>query len=558
MKPKETLRGVGAELGTFAPLFASIGIVAVLMSFYTVTYAAFGRDQGIFQYIAWALRHGDRIYRDVHEINGPLPHAWHWAMQLVGGEDEHVFRTIDTIMIAVAYALGGAIVPRWVDLEVKRPALYAWALAGVAVLGSQYVRFDWWSTTQREGLYSVLVLASLALQIHAHTTPDGRRAQRLLASAGFFTALTWFGKPPCAIFALMQVAVLLFDRRALAIRVGAALLAATTGALAACALMIGFVLAFEDLAGCVRMLAKVPRLHHTILNGTLLECYRRYHNGPRLDWAFATLASLAVAFPVLRLPRRALLAFVLPIGGLIVFFAQGKGFPYHMHMALLGVSLAQLLIVAGFAKRAREHIGFAAAGLALAIGLGFKCWDDAHESQYASAPWAILGATPEQRASREYLEAFPWGDFFTEDLHDAARFLDATTKPDDRVQIFGMDPYILFLARRKNATPILYSFELDVDPALEGGDGARPSDSERAWLREYRDAAEAEMLAHVRAQPPAAFVFFDDAPFAWTPNGEREFAEHCPRVWEWMSTRYAPSARFGTVRVRLRDDLTPR
>jgi hypothetical protein len=558
MRVKPSLRGLGDGVPALAPLAASVGVVATALSLYALTYATFGRDQGIFQYVAWALRHGDRVYRELHEINGPLPHLWHATLQLMGGEDEHVFRTIDTAMMVAAYATAGATVPRWVGLETKLPATLAWALAGCTVLGAQYVRFDWWSTTQREGLYSVLVLASLCLQVHAHTTERARAARLALAAAGFFTTLTWFGKPPCAIFAVLQATVVILDRRALVIRPANALLAGATGAAVAATLMIGFVAAFEDVPASIRMLLRVPRLHHTILNGTMIECYRRFSNGPRLDWAFATLVGLGIAFPVLKLPRRALLAFVLPVGGLAVFFGQGKGFPYHLHMTMLGTSFAHLLILAGLAKRAREHVAFAAATLALGLGLGLKCWEDSSKNAYADSSWVTLGATAELRQSRAYFDSFPWGDYFAGDLRDAARYIDEWTRPDDRVQIFGMDPYVLFLARRKNATPILYSFELNVDPALEGGDGARPGAAERTWLRAYRDGAESELLASAEENPPAAFVFFDDAPFGRAPNGEREFAEHCPRVWAWMGARYAPAARFGKVRVRLRDDVARR
>src|SRR5262249_12000267 len=111
---------------------------------------------------------------------------------------------------------------------------------------------------------------------------------------------------------------------------------------------------------------------------------------------------------------------------------------------------------------------------------------------------------------------------------------------------------------RKSATPIIYTFELNVDPALEGGAGAKPSAEEKRWLLEYRDNAETELLDQIEKSPPAAFVFFDVAPFAEAPDGQLDFAEHCPRAWEWLNERYAAPKRFGNVVIRLRQDVADR
>ena len=66
------------------------------------------------------------------------------------------------------------------------------------------------------------------------------------------------------------------------------------------------------------------------------------------------------------------------------------------------------------------------------------------------------------------------------------------------------------------------------------------------------------MLARVKTSPPAAFVFFDKAPFGHPDDGEADFAKHCPDVYRWLDERYAPATRIGTVRVRLRKDVAER
>ncbi|HVJ89567.1 MAG TPA: hypothetical protein VM580_07160 [Labilithrix sp.] len=569
----DTIRAHAAWL--LPTLVAVVGIVPSVWALREQSFAIFGRDQGIFQYVAWALRHGERAYRDIHEINGPLPHAWHILMQSIGGEDEHVFRSIDTVMLGAAYTFAAATLPRWVGLDIgqgkrKHAALVAWALAGLTLFGAQYTRYDWWHTAQREALYSILVLTSLALQSLAHSTQSRTRALALFGFAGVLSSLTWFGKPPCAIFSVLQGAVLVVDRKNLAVSLRRATLAAMTGATVVGLAMLAFVLEYADIARGIEILSKVPQLHHTIWNETLLGAYRSYNNAPRLDWAMATLAAFVATFFVLRLPRRTLLAGVLPVGGFIVFAGQGKAFPYHLHMLTLGTTVTQLVVLGAIAhwlqrphasvggSRTWRHDALALGVAFAAVALGLKAAEDAWKSPGMRGRWAAVGGTAEQRASRAYFDHFPWGDYFANDLRDAAAYLAFHTLPDERVQTYGFDPYLLFLARRKSASPVIYSFELNVDAALKGGPGARPSPELRQWLLAYRDEAEKLVLRSVDASPPAAFVLLDRAPFTHPEDAERDLAEHCPDLFRWMKQRYDFAVSFGAVRIWLRNDVLAR
>lgn len=536
-----------------APLLVATCIFAAVSALHDGTYAALGRDQGIFHYVAYSLRHGERAYRDFHEINGPLPHAWNVLVQTLGGEDEHALRTLDTLFTALVYGASATMLPRWVGIDLSGRALVPWALAGLGVLGTQFVVFDWWQTNQREGFYAALLLGSLSLQAAAHHTRSGRRASILFALAAVTSSLTWFGKPPCALLSVLQLGVLVLDRSTLTISLRRALLLSVAGALVSTTAMLAFVAAYGGLADAVRVLSAVPLLHHTIWNHSIVECYWAYDNAPRLNVAFATLVCFVAAFVVLRLPRRALLAVVLPVGGFVIFAAQGKGFPYHLQMVTLGTAVTQLVIVAALAQRGHERGGVTAMVVAaLALALGVKCLDDARRSPAARSDWPSAGRTIELRRTQAYFDLFPWGDYFLGDLNDAARFVATRTQPEDRVQTYGLDPYFLFLAKRRTATPVIYNFELNVDPALEGGSGARLDAAQRTALLARRDATEQLVLRTVTASPPGAFVFFDKAPFGHPDDGELDFATHCPALYAWVEAHYEPATRFGTVRVRLR------
>src|SRR5262245_15578145 len=66
-----------------------------------------GRDQGIFQYIAWAVLRGEVDYRDVRDVNGPLTHLVHMLMLLAGGGDEYRFRVLDLWVTGLVFAFVG-------------------------------------------------------------------------------------------------------------------------------------------------------------------------------------------------------------------------------------------------------------------------------------------------------------------------------------------------------------------------------------------------------------------------------------------------------------------
>ena len=258
---------------------------------------------------------------------------------------------------------------------------------------------------------------------------------------------------------------------------------------------------------------------------------------------------------VLRLPKRALLALVLPIGGVAVFAIQAKGFPYHLHMMTLGTGFMHLTLVSAFANFGRKHArwaDFVAVG-ALALGLEYR--ESATMSPGVSGQWSKIGATAAMRDSPAYIEDFEWEDFYAGDLRDAARYLRSHTAASDRVQTYGLDPYLLFLARRQSASPVIYDFELNLDAALEAGTGASPSEAVRSKLFAYRDRAEKLVYDDVSASPPAAFAFFDGAPFSYPDDSEADFARHCPTIYAWLDSRYAPARKFGTIRVRMRKDL---
>jgi hypothetical protein len=159
--------------------------------------------------------------------------------------------------------------------------------------------------------------------------------------------------------------------------------------------------------------------------------------------------------------------------------------------------------------------------------------------------------------SAERLAAFDRVDYFPRAMRDAAEHVAAHTRPDERVQVYGMDAYLLFLAGRKSATPYVYAYDLNVDAALHGSfdpAGPHPSTAEVARIRAMRDAHAADLFHRLERSPPAAFVFIDRSPLMSSVDAVEDFSVHCPEIATWLSQHYRPSAEFEGIRVWLRED----
>ena len=260
------------------------------------------------------------------------------------------------------------------------------------------------------------------------------------------------------------------------------------------------------------------------------------------------------------LPPRVIAVALAPVCAIVHVVVQAKGFPYHFHPVTASIHLQWLLLVAWAAERARvSQRSLAAVRLvpvAAATVLALRVATDMEESPYIRATWLLGGAaTPAARSTREYFAHFPEPDFFPFELRQAADYLRAHTKPDERVQTYGMDPYVLFLAERLSATPYIYAYDLNVDAALAGGTGGHPDDTQAGTIRAMRDAHEEDMIGRLEAAPPAAFVFIDGSPLLSRADAWDDFEEHCPRSAPWVRGRYREVARFGHNHVWLRADL---
>jgi hypothetical protein len=541
------------------------------------SYTSFGRDQGIFQYVAWAIAHGARDYRDVRDVNGPLTHVVHLVFQALGGADEHRFRVLDFVCTGVAFALVGACLPSiassrekvsWVEGLAERAA---WALAGWVVLSGQLLLYIFWDLAQRESFFDWFLLASLGLQLVAQRrlregqagAALGRGTATLLGLTFALSVVPWFGKPTYALFTAVQLVTLLVDdlavprpRRLRPVAVGAVL-----GALP---FLVYLVVWADPLAFARIYFVDVPAMYRFMWSRTAAEIFGMEGNAQIAALSLVGSTGLLGLIATGHVPRRALAIAAAPLVGLLNVTMQAKGFPYHFHPVTAGLHLEGLLVCAWLAAWAREQKsdGAQISAFAAAAALSLKIAWTVPFSPHGQALWiAAKGTAADVRESHDYLVYFQTVDFFPWEMRETAEYLRAHTRPDDAVQIYGMDPYVLFLARRRSASPYIYAYDLNADAALDGGvlpeesGGLHPNGAEQAKIRAIRDAHEKDLLAHLVEKPPAAWVFFDRAPLMSYGSAMHDFEEHCPDTAAWFKERYVEGVTFGDDHVYVRRDL---
>ena len=529
-----------------------------------------GRDQGIFQYIAWATAQGQRDYGDVRDVNGPLTHLMHRALLALGGADEHRFRVLDLVVTGASFALVGACLPGLRDRRGPRASIawterLAWALAAWVTLSGQYLLYGYWDLAQRESFFDWFMLPAVGLQLVAQArwrVEAPRRRALLISLVGALSVLPCLGKPTYAAFTLAQLLALqagaaprIPRRKALgAFAIGGALGAA--GPIAWLALR-GDLLAYVHIQA-----VDVPAMYRFIWPRAAADIFSSPWDASQA--IFAVVGALVLLSLVLlgEMPPRVVAPALVPIAALASVIVQAKGFPYHFHPVTAGVHLQWLVFAAWLAERARvarrDRALVRLAPLAVAVVFALRVATSMEDSPHIRATWMLRGArTPEDRVTRAYFAHFPEPDFFPFELRQTAAYLRANTAPDDRVQTYGMDPYLLFLAGRLSATPYIYAYDLDADAALAGGTGGVPDEAQRAAIRAIRDAHEADLLARLAGKPPAAFVFLDGSPLLSRTDAWDDFEGHCPQASAWVTEHYLEVVRFGHDHVWLRNDRVP-
>ncbi|MDB4941302.1 MAG: hypothetical protein JWP97_836 [Labilithrix sp.] len=540
-------------------LLALVPLFWVVDATYRASLTTVGRDQGIFQYIAWALDQGAVDYRDIRDVNGPLVHMIHGALMALGGADEHRFHVLELAATGVTFAFTAACLPGIFGRHrAKLIERLAWGAAGWVVLSAQYMLYIYWNQAQRESFCDWFLLPSLGLGVLPPSRSRPLARTRITAIA-FLSVITWLGKPTFAVFTIMQLFVLLVDTRVLATARQKLASFAIGGVLGGLVPLVWLVRR-GDLRAFLRIsLVDVPQIYRFIWAKSVPEIFGEEGAITAAAVGLAA-AALVVGLVVMReLPRRALVIGLAPLCGLANVVVQHKGFGYHFHPLTAASHLCFLLVgimlVERFRTAPRRRPGGRLVALAVVVMYALEVASSMRASPHERNVWILAGGeTAERRSREEYFQTFKTYDFHPWDLRRASAYLRETTSASGRVQVYGMDPYLLFLARRLSATPYIYAYDLNNDAALEGGWSNEPNELDLWRIRRARDDHEADLLARVKAAPPEAFVFIDSSPLITSQDAWEDFRHACHETSRWVAEHYHQARSFGEVHVWLRDD----
>jgi hypothetical protein len=490
------------------------------------------RDSPMFLYVAWCVRHGERLYQTVAMPDGPFACVIHLVLQVLGGANtDAAFRSADLWLHIVGGGVAGALlVPARVRSRVLVTAV--WAVVGSALWVAAHFHWGFAASSQREAYYSLFTFLGFALWYGS--VEHGRRGSAVaLVLGGVLAALPVFGKPTQALFVAAALAGLALDptdavrsRRA---RVGLAVAGLGAGA----ALMVGFVALFGSLRG------------YWFWSVEYVDTYYRFHDWRTLESLVpivakdiappAILCMLVGSFaiPTGLLPPRVLGFAATPALALLVGLLQHKGWKYHyIPAAMMTTAFATLLMVRAWHAEPRgDRRVWAALTVALVAWLGLRSFEALENSDWLD------------KAQRHE------DDGELRDARKAAAFVFTHTAPGDRMFYFGHLVEIPFFAERRPATPYVVPW------LFMGGKGdplARAEDltaAQRQRIDALKTRLRADLCASLRTSPPPILATSDD----WCQGGDcvKELGTFCPELPELVAKTYGPPETFGQNRVFL-------
>jgi hypothetical protein len=263
-----------------------------------------------------------------------------------------------------------------------------------------------------------------------------------------------------------------------------------------------------------------------------------------------------------RLPASALIFGWLPLAAIVHIAIQSKGYFYHHEPLWISVAVQWLVLLAQLWSppssapldpRSRLRVILAhATRIGAALTLSTLVAICVRSSMYFPLEMLLDPRHPAVRDPQLLLRFFSQSDSRMGDERLAAEHIATSTLPTDRVQVFGMDPSILYLARRRSATPYIYAFDLVLDHTLSGARSNGATNEQLRAIEQVGEERRADFLARLRARPPAKLVFPASAVFL-PAAPESIFRERLPEAAAWLDANYYLDREHDGLRIYTRN-----
>jgi hypothetical protein len=475
-------------------IMAACGL-AILFCLLNLVLFRYGRDQGIYAMVADTMLKGGAPYRDAWDFKPPGIFLVYAVARLLFGASEHGPRVLEAVGLASMVGAFAILSRRWVG-DAK-----AGIVAATLAIGTE-AQLEFWHTSQPESFGGVILAWALVCATYqpAPEARDGARKQLLAwACAGALYASAALLKPPLGggfVVSLLAVAWTQWrastaDGRLRA--VGRPLVAFAAGGAATMALTLSYFVAK----------GAMPELYDTLFVFT--PQYTKLGFRGEWFWGFVYLAfeqwsigysafigvglALFLALPALSDRERGGALHVFGIAGLQVVGValQAKFFPYHYGAALPFASM-----LAGWGawklwKHARKtSLGIVLFGAALYVmGDARGATRDLDETFWMRSKHRLAALVDPSKRNETNDALYSVADVSAGANRRVAEWLMAHTDANAPVFIWGFEPEIYDLSRRRPATRYLY----DVPQRV-------------TWAESSRD----RLMSDLERTPPAVIV----------------------------------------------------
>lgn len=308
-------------------------------------------DAAQIDYACFLMDHGMAPYKDLVELNMPGIYMVNWSVMHTLGGSALAWRIFDFSLLALA---------AFAMIAIARPYGWLGGLFGAALFALFHGRDGPAQAGQRDLIIAVLLLCAYAFLFHA--LRRDRRWPMFFFGASLAAAAAI--KPVVVPLAVILLVAAVWRMYRLGRRVGASIAWSVAGAAVSTAAVVGFLAAQGSLRAFGWMVEKALPYYTTLGRQSWFDLLATF-----MPPTVRTLLLLAVACAILR--RAWNWENVMLLGGIafgvVSYFAQGKGFPYHRYPMLafiflwVGIQFVSAIRAPGFARKV------AFAGLALGV-----------------------------------------------------------------------------------------------------------------------------------------------------------------------------------------------